>query len=258
MGKKRKKAPEGGGNWMDTYGDMVTLLLCFFVMMYSASNVDQQKWERIVKSFNPNAFEVSQIVTDVNAGGENGVAEMPGGTTEEGNVADGFDSFDDLYEKLKAAVAAGGREADVDLYKGDGYTFITFRNQVFFDGNSSVIREDGKPLLDDFASIISGVSEIQEVQVFGHTSQEVPDRMNNPETDRILAADRAAKIAAYIQVRCNLEPSKLVSVGYGQHRPVAPFDTPENRAKNRRVELLITKNGQVEKRLEEYYQEMNK
>ena len=49
---------------MDTYGDMVTLLLCFFVLLYSISTVDQMKWELIVKSFNPNAEEVSQIVVN--------------------------------------------------------------------------------------------------------------------------------------------------------------------------------------------------
>lgn len=241
---------------MDTYGDMVTLLLCFFVMLYASSNVDQTKWERIVRSFNPDAVIVSQIVTDTDADGEDGINEMPGGVDEEGQLEDAFDS---LYEKLKAAVEKGGYTSEVELYKGDGFTFITFKNQVFFDGNSSVIREDGKPILADFSQIIAEVGDVvKEVQVFGHTSQEEPDRPNNPETDRILSADRAARVAAFIQTNSNLDPAKLVSVGYGQHRPVAPFDTRENRAKNRRVELLITKSGEVERSLEEYYQEMNK
>ena len=57
--KKRKKGGGGGGaNWMDTYGDMVTLLLCFFVLLYSISTLDQSKWIMIVKSFNPDAVDV--------------------------------------------------------------------------------------------------------------------------------------------------------------------------------------------------------
>ena len=58
---RRKKAGGGGedcGSWMDTYGDMVTLLLCFFVMLYSMSNLDQQKWEIYVKSIFPNSNEL--------------------------------------------------------------------------------------------------------------------------------------------------------------------------------------------------------
>lgn len=51
--KKREKNSGGGANWMDTYGDMVTLLLCFFVLLYSMSSVDENKWMALVKSFNP-------------------------------------------------------------------------------------------------------------------------------------------------------------------------------------------------------------
>ena len=77
MRKKRgRKGSEGGANWMDTYGDMVTLLLCFFVLLYSISSVDQSKWIKLVESFNPDAKEVSQIVTDTVADGND---EVPGG-----------------------------------------------------------------------------------------------------------------------------------------------------------------------------------
>lgn len=62
--KKRNKSSGGGANWMDTYGDLVTLLLCFFVLLYSISTVDQAKWVQVVKSFNPDAVEVSQIAID--------------------------------------------------------------------------------------------------------------------------------------------------------------------------------------------------
>ena len=53
---KKKKSGGGGANWMDTYGDMVTLLLCFFVLLYSISTIDQQKWMWVVQSFNKDAI----------------------------------------------------------------------------------------------------------------------------------------------------------------------------------------------------------
>ena len=62
---KKDKKPEELGSWMDTYGDMVTLLLCFFVLLYSMSSVDQSKWKLLVQSFNPSALEESdQVVLD--------------------------------------------------------------------------------------------------------------------------------------------------------------------------------------------------
>lgn len=250
--KKNKKAPEEGGSWMDTYGDLVTLLLCFFVLLYSISSIDQAKWVQIVKSFNPNATEVTQIAVDPEAEAND---DVPGG------VEDGIDpeDFDGLFEQLQAAVKEAGMESEVELYKGDGFTFITFRDSVFFDGDSSVIKSEGTDILDAFSEIISGVSDsVKEIEVLGHTSQAEPDKPNNPETDRVLAAERAARVVAYIQEHSNIGPEKILSTGYGQWKPIASFDTPEDRAKNRRVEILITKAESVEKSLEEYYAQMDR
>ncbi len=130
---------------------------------------------------------------------------------------------------------------------------------MFFDGDSSVIKEDGTQILAQFAAILSGVNDsIKEIQVLGHTTQADPNVPNNPENDRVLSSERAARVAAFIQQRTEVTPDKIVPLGYGQWRPIAPFDTAENRAKNRRVELLITKSDAVEHTLEEYYQEMNR
>ena len=108
--KKRKKGGGGGGaNWMDTYGDMVTLLLCFFVLLYSISTLDQSKWIMIVKSFNPDAVDVSQIADETNP---DGMDEMIGAVEA--------DAFDELYESLKAAVDEANMDSEVELFKGDG------------------------------------------------------------------------------------------------------------------------------------------
>lgn len=233
---------------MDTYGDLVTLLLCFFVLLYSISTIDQAKWIQIVKSFNPDAKEVSQIAEnpDIDANDE-----VPGGVDA--------DEFDGLYEALLKAIQEAGLEGEVELYKGDGYTFITFQDNVFFDGDSSIIKEEGKSILTTFSNIVSGVSDsIKEIQVLGHTTQADPNQMNEPESDRVLSAERAARVVAFIQQRTTVPADRMVAVGYGQFRPIAPFDTAENRAKNRRVELLITKSDAVQHSLEEYYQEMDR
>lgn len=242
--KKRNKSPEGGASWMDTYGDMVTLLLCFFVLLYAISSVDQAKWEIVVKSFNPDAEKVSQIVEDLQ---EEADDDVPGGV----------DDFDKLYEQLKQKVEELGLESQVELFKGDGYTFVTFRDNVFFDGDSSVLKEEGRVVLDQFSAAIHGAQDsIQEIRVMGHTSQASPDVQNDVEFDRMLSAERAARVVAYMQQMGLVSPEKLVSEGYGQFRPIAPFDTEENRAKNRRVELLITKSDEVTQSLDAYYQQI--
>lgn len=250
--KRRQKSPEEGSDWMGTYGDMVTLLLCFFVLLYSISSVDQVKWENLVKSMNPEAAEPSQIVTDTME--KEGTENVPGANTTEIDQ-----KFDEMYDNLLKMQDASGEVADIQIAKGDGYQFITFKDNVFFDGDSYVLRDEGKSVLDTFSSVLAPASDaIKEIQVLGHTSQAEPNIPNEVMTDRVLSATRSAVVVAYVQQKNIIEPKKLVSAGYGQFRPIDTFDTFEGRARNRRVEILITKTGSVEQTLDEYYSQVYK
>ena len=82
---------------------------------------------------------------------------------------------------------------------------------------SSVIKEGGETILAQFASIISGVSSsVKEIEVLGHTTQADPNVPNDATGDRVLSAERAARVAAYLQERTNVSPANIVGVGYGQ------------------------------------------
>ena len=250
---KKNKKPEELGSWMDTYGDMVTLLLCFFVLLYSMSSIDQTKWKILVQSFNPSAVQSSdQIVLDANASENN--SDLQGNPpADSGEATD----FDDLYLMLKKIVEDRNMQDNVEITKGDGFTFISFRDKVFFDGDSSVLRQEGKDILGEFAAVMAQANNsIKEVQVLGHTSQGSPERPNNIRNDRMLSAQRSAEVIIYLQSKNAVTPEKLVGMSFGQFRPIAPFNTNEGRAKNRRVEILITKNDTVEKSLEEYYNQV--
>lgn len=250
---KKDKKPEELGSWMDTYGDMVTLLLCFFVLLYSMSSVDQSKWKLLVQSFNPSALEESdQVVLDAKV--TEGEGEMTGGIPDESG---GATDFDELYLVLKQIVEERNMQDSVEISRGDGFTFISFRDKVFFDGDSSVLRQEGKDVLDQFAAaMLQANNSIKEVQVLGHTSQGNPARPNNIRNDRMLSAQRSAEVIIYLQSKNAVSPEKLVGLSFGQFRPIAQFDTEDGRAKNRRVEILITKNDTVEKSLEEYYNQV--
>ncbi len=244
---KKKKREEGGAKWMDTYGDMVTLLLCFFVMLYCISNVDQNKFRALVQSLNPDAIQ--QMEESMSGAGDGQTQAGTSGTEQAG--------FESIYERLMEMSEEMGIENQTDIYQGDGYTFISFKDQVFFDGDSPVLKEEGKVLLDSFCEAIApSASEIKELEVLGHTSQGDPDVPNEVVTDRVLSAERSAQVVAYIQEKGIIPPERLVSCAYGQWRPIASFNTVEDRAKNRRAEILITKNGSVERSLEEYYQQI--
>lgn len=237
--KMKKKSSGGGANWMDTYGDMVTLLLCFFVLLYSMSTIDAEKWKIIVASFNPNAvLETTEI------SGNDGPNADPNDEDGYGmgNSQEEIDSdIDELYEWILAYVKDQGAEDNISVSKGDGKVFVAFNQAVFFDGESWTLREESKPILETMGELLSKVANsIDEVRIMGHTAQGNPNKPNNITVDRLLSAQRAANTLSYLQQFCTVDPARMISEGYGQWRPVASNDTAEGRAKNRRVEMIIS------------------
>ena len=236
--KRNKKSGGGGANWMDTYGDMVTLLLCFFVMLYSMSRVDESKWIALVQSFNPDyaVDEPSQIVVPGEIANEP-VTDLPSALTQDQVEA----ALEGLYVSMSEYVASAGLQDMVSLSKGSGYVFISCDDTLCFDGDSAVLKDGGKAIPDQIAVPLAEASEsINEIRVLGHTAQASPDRPNYVDVDRFLSSDRATVVTIYLQEKNIIDPARLVSVGYGQWRPIASNDTAETRAQNRRVELIIS------------------
>lgn len=268
----RKKPGDGGGgpNWLDTYSDMVTLLLTFFVMLFAMSTMDSAKWQKLVKAFATNKqataiIQQSTQTTPVTVSGLDSAlgsasGENDGGNSVSSSSSDGKMTFDDLYKYIKGYVDQKGIGGSVEVHKGDGYTFITFQNSIFFNGDSAVLRDEGKGILDYLCDGLGKVSnEIQEVRFYGHTA-----RVDEHKTAQMLAADRtlssnrANNVLLYVQFKNVVEPKKMVSEGYGEYRPLVPHDgTEATRVKNRRVEIYISKSGSVSKSLDDIYSKIN-
>lgn len=251
----RRKKGGGGedcGSWMDTYGDMVTLLLCFFVMLYSMSSLNQQKWEIFVKSIFPSSDETAQIA--VNEQVSEGEYDVSGNMEFDETISDPQNP-EELYIALVEALSASGVEG-VSISRREGYTFLVFENQAFFDGDRSDLTDEAVGILDILCSVLEPFDEsVSQINIMGHTAQARVDRANNARTDRILSAMRSAEVAAYIQNRGVIDPSKLVGLSFGQYRSVSNNDTSEGRARNRRVEFLIVDSGADIKSMNDYYDE---
>ncbi len=248
--KKAKKSGGGGANWMDTYADMVTLLMCFFVMMFSMSSVSEEKYQALVESFNPDAVIAGYTDSTDDPGANQGEDAKP---TAEQVAAD----LQELYEQVVEQARASGIEREVNISLGDGYVFISFQDAVFFDGNSAVLRAEGASVLDGIATSIEGVNQsIDVIEVLGHTAQANASTPNEVTADRFLASDRATIITVYLQNKDIIEPSRLISIGYGQWRPVSGNSNEAERQDNRRVELVISgfdPDASAQDELDEYY-----
>ncbi len=272
MAKKEREGPDPNA-WMATYSDMVTLLLCFFVLLFSMSTLDAVKWKILVKGFNPDAEETSQVILNqdvvdapANALAEGGSALLSqdaGETMSESQQAsneveqavqqsleqmlENMKDMSDLAEYIEEYIAEEGLQDQIKVFEGDDYVYIMFSNNIFFGGDSSVLRNEGKAILDTFGGAMDRVSDmISKIQVVGHTNQADPNKPNSVPGDRYLSSNRATEVLIYLQEKNIVEPKVLESVGYGQFYPIGSFTDEEGRARNRRVELIIKQNSDDE------------
>ena len=239
---KKKGGGGGGANWMDTYGDMVTLLLCFFVLLYSMSTISEENWKALVMSFNPDA--VLEMHATPGGEGPSADSDNSGGVMPEGEEITQEDiqmQMENLAAAMKDFIAETGSESTISVTEGEGKVFISFNQSVFFDGDSAVLRKEAYPVLQSVCDMLCEASKaIDEVRVLGHTAQANPSRPNSVQVDRTLSSDRATNVIIYVQEHSDVEPARLISEGIGQWRPIASNDTVEGRAKNRRVEMIVS------------------
>ena len=244
--KKKKGGGGGGANWMDTYGDMVTLLLCFFVLLYSMSTISEENWKALVMSFNPLA-QTTQ--TEINGGndGPSSDAENEGGIAPIPDIEADMtqeeveDIMNLLFKALDEYSHEAGMENVLTVTNEGGKVYVQFNETTFFEGDSYILLPEAEDVLTRVCGILDNTSSaIDEIRIQGHTAQANPDRPNNPTVDRFLASNRATNVLVFIQTNSSIQPTRLVSEGMGQWRPIAKNDTPEERAQNRRVEMIIS------------------
>ncbi|MGV8905999.1 MAG: flagellar motor protein MotB [Acetobacterium sp.] len=245
MARRQKKKKQIDQNaWLNTYADMITLVLVFFVLLYSMSTIDAKKYEMLVQVFNPQAIE--------KPAGEASVATQDADAAtspQEDITVEEVVDLEDLYQYLSQYAKANGLESSVQVIKGQDMVFVKFMADVFFEPDSARIKPGGKAILADMGKALSMVEpNVKSIRVDGHTAVAI-----SPVNDRDLSTDRANEVVKYFENGYIVDHSKLLAVGFGMYRPIAPNDTEENRAKNRRVEILISKDDDIQNELDKIY-----
>lgn len=262
MAKKKKQDDEKGAYWMDTYGDMVTLLMTFFVLLFAMSNMDEGKFEMFIKAFQGTITDSDQIVINVMTPGDEKADILVPEETGEGDTVgeveylDEPTTFNDLFIMLQQYVEANNMQGSVELVQGDGFTFIQFKNNLFFDGDSSVLRPEAIDILDFMGVAFNAIPEyIGEVAIYGHTARgQDAETPNDLRFDWELSSARAINAGVYLMEKTVMELHKFSTEGFGENRPIVPHDgTEETRQANRRVEFLITEEGSNSVSLDEVY-----
>lgn len=261
----RKKGGGGGGPnkdaWLATYGDMITLILVFFILLYSMSTIDQEKFRLLVKAFtaDPNTLDQIAMEESIATDGFPDYNEATGETEqqEEGTTETEADDMEKLYEMMKEYVEENELEEAVQIIKTDDAVFVRFMSDLFFEANRSVLLADARPILEEMGQALQEVnSATGSIRIVGHTAE--ASSAANPVDNRTLSSDRANAVLKFLENNyAGIDPRKLSSMGLGMYHPIAANDSEENRKKNRRVEVLISEHDELQEELDDIYKAMD-
>lgn len=242
----RRKAKEDDidtNSWLGTYSDTITLLLTFFVLLYSYSSVDAQKFKQISSAlqgvFNGKS---SNQVLDFNM--NNGEMPIVGSQNQSnGKNLNASENVKATYEKLQKQV----KDEKLDKYiniKVDsrGYIF-EIKDKILFETGKADLKTDSIPVLDFITKYIQKIPN--EIIIEGHTDN-VPISNYKYKDNIDLSSDRANNVARFFINNKKVDPKRIRPMGLGEYHPIVPNNSDSNRAKNRRVNVLIVTNTKKE------------
>lgn len=259
---KKKASPPaeagGGSDWLATYCDMVTLLMTFFILMFAISQVDVQKWNIIVAVMSNKGATLEELEEIGSRHNINNKDEfdpndphlpLPVGDEPDVLLATAFATIQEEIEK-------SGATDQISVALGDDYIFIRFVDEMLFNPNSAVIRQQDYQYLDFVGKSLKMIeNDIGLIRIDGHTAA-ILEQENYPVSDRDLSSARSNAVLKYFEDTIGIRGDRLESHSFGKQRPIAPNDTEEGRKQNRRIEILVTKTNEIADQLDNIYEKL--
>lgn len=266
----RKKASDEGaplGGWISTFADLMNLLLCFFVLLFASSSVDEAKFDEIAASFQSTFSIFAAGSTAIGDGVliSNGVSQLNeldkyinsmGAMAENDAEADQVDdtqseleteiqdveaaklaASESLAEKIEEALDENNIADKVDVDFNSQYVQLTLKGAILFDSGSAEISDAIVPTLTKIGKILEKYAQY-EIEIEGHTDN-VPEHSKLYANNDELSSARALSVFYFFLENTNLDPANMKHTGRGEYLPIADNSTSEGRDLNRRVEIKI-------------------
>lgn len=257
--KKQMEGPPPPAAWMATFSDLMNLLLCFFVLLFSLSSVDAEKFAELAASFSSSFSIFPAGATAIGDGLliSNGVSQLNElseyfstmGLTDDGDGEQmDIDSIKAAIEREKlekSETMAEEIEAALLNYDMDGidvdftsqYVQLQMNGALLFDSGKAVLKDDAKSLLDKIGDILVQYPDSL-IEVIGHTDN-VPISTGKYRDNMDLSYYRARAVMDYLLENEEIPRELMQTSGRGEEAPIASNETAEGRALNRRVEIRI-------------------
>jgi chemotaxis protein MotB len=254
--KKRHKAHANHERWLVSYADFITLLFAFFVVMFSASQVDQRKAGKLAMAIQvafqemgvfpssnsrsplansePMPFDKVQVIEKAIRTGQVG----PMVPNADGKLSEGphGKSLGEIEKELARTLQPEITRGEVSLHAGREGLVLSLREIGFFDSGSAEVRLKSEPAMERIAQVLA--SDTCSVRIEGHTDN-VPIHNSRFASNWELSTARATEVTRLFLTRYHIAPWRVSAAGYAEYHPAADNSTPEGRAVNRRVDIVI-------------------
>ena len=259
MARRKEDPPKGSPAWMNTFADLMNLLLCFFVMLFSMSSVNEEKFEKVIASFQSTfsilpgggasigegeliSSGISQLENFDSYYNQQLSSQSDGQTEEEKDITEAYEQqeleeSEDMAQQLENALSQYGIQDDVEVDFNAEYVTLNMNGALLFDSASAELRDEAYPLVNKLGKILVTYDN-NIIEVEGHTDN-LPIHSSKYEDNNVLSMYRALAVANYLRDTTTLDPAYIKSSGRGEYVPIADNATPEGRARNRRVEIKI-------------------
>lgn len=256
--KRKKEKKENSERWLLTYSDLITLLMILFVVMYSMSTVDQNKYEQLASSLN------KSLGSGLGTGSESilpgGAGVIDGGiletqavvenntqaTTQANNATQATTSTGEqlaeqaqmryVKEQLEDIITKEKLGGDIGVNIQESGLVITFPSNTFFDSGKAELKENMKLALVKISKELNMIDN--SILVKGYTDNR-PISNSTYASNWQLSGARALNVVQYLVDNCSVDGNRLSGIGLGANNPVATNDTVEGQTMNRRIEISI-------------------
>ncbi|MGF3105887.1 flagellar motor protein MotS [Rossellomorea sp. DUT-2] len=234
--RRQPSQPTGAPKWMVTFSDLITLILVFFILLFSMSQIDIVKFRTIADSFQQRQILefYPSVIPFENPSAE---PEMEREKTQPQNSEGTDKELNQLLADIQSYLNENKLSDVVVATRTERGVVLVLQEQALFASGEATVLEEAYPFLNKVGDLLSRIPNF--VKVEGHTDNRPIGTYRFPSNWELSSA-RASSVIRYLVQTENLDPKRFIAVGYGDTRPIAPNDTRENLQKNRRVEVIIT------------------
>lgn len=215
--KLNKKKQESSDEWLTTYGDLVTLLLVFFVLLVAFSQVNEKKFKMIAKYIS-NSFGNTELIVSNTRGFGNKIIDL-----------------DLIQREIASKIKLMNLEKSVTVTIENGNVIIRGKGDAFFPSGKAILTPKIKRFLQSIVPVLKSTDK--KISVEGHTD-DLPIHSKIYPSNWELSSARACSVIRFFVDEMGMEPKRFRAIGYAQYKPLY-IPIPANRAKNRRIEIVI-------------------